>query len=233
MQIENAVSGREFDRIWALFEETNRQIKETGKILAEQFLETARQFKETDKQFKETDRKLKETDEMLSAKFKETDEKFKETDRMLSAKFKETQAIVGRLGNRWGEFVEGLVVPAVIQMFGDRGIEISRVFPRAKARIGGATMEIDVIGDNSTHTVVVEVKSKPVAGDVKKFIEKIGRFRTFFPAYDDKIIIGAIAGITIDESVINFAGKEGLYVIAQKGESVKIVNPPDFVPKTF
>jgi hypothetical protein len=208
MQIDTAAGKSDFDRIWALFEENSRQFN--------------RQFKEVGKRFKETD-----------AKFKETDAKFRETDRMLSEKIRETEAIVGRLGNRWGEFVEGLVLPSVIGMFAERNIEIERIFPRAKSRKGGETMEIDVIGANTSYATAVEVKSKLIAEDVKHFIEKLDRFKYFFPEYIDRKVVGAVAGIVIDESVVNFAEKKGLFVIAQKGEAVEIINAPNFKPNIW
>ncbi len=212
MQNLNAVAQKtEFDRIWALFEETDAK------------------FKETDAKFKETDTKFKETD----AKFKETAERFKETDRMLSEKIKQTEAIVGRLGNRWGEFVEGMVMPSVIKMFNERNIDIEEVHSRSKSRKGSETMEIDIIGDNSSYVVAIEVKSKLLSENIIDFIEKLARFKYFFPKYADKKLVGAVAGITVEESVKNFAEKKGLFVIMQKGENVDITNAPNFQPNVW
>ncbi len=227
----------DIEQIWALIKatnqqirETDRQIKETDRILSEKFSDTDKKFSDTDKKFKETDKKFKETDK----KFKETDrvltEKFSETDRVLSENFKKTEQLVGRLSNRWGEFVEGMVAPAIINMFQDRNIKIDRVFNRVKARKNSDTMEIDIIGANSDYVTVTEVKSKLISGDVKKFVEKLDKFKNFFPEYKDKNIVGAVAGINMDTSVVNFAVKKGLFVIAQKGEIVEIVNSPDFEP---
>ncbi len=212
LQIQSSSENNNFERVLALIEATSRQIRETDRVLSEKF--------------KETDEKFKETDRVLS-------EKFKETDRVLSENFKKTEQLVGRLSNRWGEFVEGMVSPAIINMFDKRNIAIDRVFNRVKAHKNGDTMEIDIIGANSDYVTVTEVKSKLLSGDVKDFVKKLGRFKKFFPEYSDKNVVGAVAGITIDDSVINFAVTHGLFVIAQKGESVAIVNSSDFVPKTW
>ncbi len=203
-QPETLAPKSSLENVWAVIEATNNQIRETDRMLSAR-------FKETD------------------AKFKETDAKFKETD----AQIRKTEALVGRLGNRWGEFVEGMVLPAVIDIFAKRNIEIDRVFNRVKARKNGDTMEIDIIGANSNYVTVTEVKSKLLSTDVKKFAKKLRRFKKFFPEYKDKDIVGAVAGITIDDSVVNFAIKEGFFVIAQKGNSVEIVNSQDFAPKTW
>jgi hypothetical protein len=194
----------EFDRIWALFQETREQIKENERILTEM-------FKETD------------------AKFKETDARFKETD----AKFKETRKMVGNLTNSWGAFVEGMVMPSVVQIFNERGIDIEEVFSRAKSRKKDKTMEIDIIGDNSSYVVAIEVKSKLLSYDVLQFVEKLGRFKYFFPKYANKDLIGAVAGITIDESVKNLALDKQLFIIMQKGEEMEIINDKAFKPKLW
>ena len=43
--------------------------------------------------------------------------------------------------------------------------------------------------------------------------------------------MGAVAGITVDDSVKNLAINNKLFVIIQKGENVEIVNDSDFKPE--
>ena len=228
--INNTVQQTEFDRIWALFQETREQIRETSA----QLRETDRVLSE---KFRETDRKFKETDRVLSEKFKETDrvlsEKFKETDRILSEKFRETQKMVGNLTNSWGAFVEGIVMPSVLKIFNKRNIDIEEVYSRSKSRKGSETMEIDIIGDNSLYVVAIEVKSKLSSENVMDFIKKLDRFKYFFPKYAGKQLVGAVAGITVDDSVKKLAEKKKLFIIMQKGETVEIVNKPGFKPEIW
>jgi hypothetical protein len=227
MQELNSIQEKaNFDSVWVLFQETREQIKQTSAQLKENDrILTERQ--------KKTEKMLSEMFKDVAARFKETDTKFKETDRMLSEKFKETQKMVGRVTNSWGEFVEGIVIPSVIQMFNERNIEIERVSQRVKSRKSGNTMEIDIIGDNSSYVVAIEVKSKLLSDNVIKFAEKLDNFKYFFPNYADKKLVAAVAGVTVDESVKNFAEKKGLFVIMQKGETVEIVNDKNFMPKEW
>jgi hypothetical protein len=46
--------GLTFEKVWAMFQESDRRMKETDRIVKE----TARQMKETDRKMKETDRKI-------------------------------------------------------------------------------------------------------------------------------------------------------------------------------
>jgi hypothetical protein len=57
------------------------------------------------------------------------------------------------------------------------------------------------------------------------------QFKPFFPEYADRKVIGAVAGIVIDEDADQFAYRQGLFVIAQSGEAVKILNDEQFRPK--
>ena len=218
MQDISHISGQtEFDKIWALFQETREQIKETDRILSEKF--------------RETDTKIKETNRILSEKFRKTDAQIKETDRILSEKFKQTQKLIGNLTNSWGEFVEGIVRPSVIKIFNERNINIERLAIRETSHKGDETMEIDIIGHNGDYVVAIEVKTKLLSYYVIDFTRRLKRFRYFFPEYANKKLVGAVAGITIDSSVKKLAEKKKLFIIVQKGETVEIINSPGFEPK--
>ncbi|MEO5377949.1 MAG: DUF3782 domain-containing protein [Magnetococcus sp. DMHC-6] len=173
------------------------------------FQETNRQFKETDRQFKETDRR-----------FKETDRRFKETDRK-----------IGQLGGRLGEFVEGLVAPACKKLFIQRGIPVHKVSRRVEAdRPGDRHIEIDLFVVNTESVVLIEVKSKLMIEDVQEHLQRMAEFKEFFPEYADKLALGAVAGMVVDEDVIRYAIKKGLFVIVQSGDSVRMANDEAFIP---
>jgi hypothetical protein len=53
------------------------------------------------------------------------------------------------------------------------------------------------------------------------------------PSNAVRIAIGAAAGITFAEEVKMYAFQQGLFVIAQSGETVKILNDAKFTPKVW
>jgi hypothetical protein len=59
------------------------------------------------------------------------------------------------------------------------------------------------------------------------------QFRQFFPEYSQKQLYGAVAGIEIEEGANKYAYRQGLFVLAQAGEAVSILNNPDFEPKNW
>jgi hypothetical protein len=184
-----------------------------------------RLFQETTLQFQETDRKFQETDR----KFQETDREIQETARQI----RQVNRQIAELGGAWGRFVEDLVAPACERLFLERGIPVDRVSQRNKRRLQGETLEIDVLVVNQGHVLAVEVKSSLSVDDVKDFIADLERFSDFFPEYAEMQLYGAVAGIGIEAGADRYAYRRGLFVMAQSGDSVTLLNDASFQPKAW
>jgi hypothetical protein len=177
--------------------------------------------------FKDTDRKIQETDRKFWEMSKETDKKLQELRESLD----KTKKMVDGLGGKWGKFVEGLVIPAVKRLFQERNIFLSQISPRVEAYKNGDKMEVDVLAINEEYVLLVEAKSTLSVDGVNEHLERLEKFKTFFPQYRDCKALGAVAGIVIEEQADRYAYKKGLYVIAQSGETVKILNDEKFEPR--
>ncbi|CAN2045577.1 hypothetical protein GMMP1_1600021 [Candidatus Magnetomoraceae bacterium gMMP-1] len=118
-------------------------------------------------------------------------------------------------------------------MFKERDIEIEKVSQRLKVRKDTDKMEIDILGVNGEYAVLVEAKSTLSVDDVKDHIDRLEAFKEFFPEYSDKKVIGAVAGIVINQGADKFAYRQGMFVIAQSGETVVILNDSKFKPKLW
>jgi hypothetical protein len=199
------------DDVWRLLAELVEAQKETERC----FQETERRFQETERRFQETERILKEQ----SLK----------TDRQITRVSQE----IGNLGGKWGRFVENMVAPACETLFLNRDIPVHQVSQRVRKRLDGKTLEIDVLVTNENHVLVVEVKSSLSVDDVKELIKNLTEFRQFFPEYNQKQLYGAVAGIEIEEGADKYAYRQGLFVLAQRGENVAILNDTEFQPKTW
>jgi hypothetical protein len=218
------------EEVWALLrdliqsqQETDRKFKETD----HKFAETDRKFKETDRKFAETDRKFKETDR----KFAETDRKFKETDR----RFQKLTELIGRQGNRLGEFVQEMVRPAIIRLFRERGLPVHQVAPNLTAYDdnGQSIMEIDLLALNEQTAVVVECKSHLSVDDVNDHLERLDAFKRCFPQYDRYQLLGAVAGMVVPDQVARFAYRKGLFVLAQSDQTMTIRNDDQFTARVW
>jgi len=170
------------------------------------------------------------------ALFRETREQMAETDKKIAKLTEEVSRVsenVDALTGKWGRFVEGLVAPGAMRIFKERGIEVSQTHTRIEAKKGGESMEIDVLVVNDEYAIVISVKSTLSVDDVNEHLSNLASFRKFFPYLEDKKILGAVAGIVIDEGAGKYAYRKGLFVIAQSGETVKILNDEKFKPKEW
>jgi len=182
------------------------------------FREVAEAQKEIAVAQKETDRK-----------FQETDRKFQETDRQI----KQVSKQIGDLGNRLGEFVEGLVKPAVVRLFQSRGIAVHEVHADVSVNRHDEGIQIDLLVVNDAEAVVVEVKSKLTQADVNDHLERLAKFKRMLPRYGDVRAMGAVAAMVVPPEVARYAYRHGLFVLAQTGDSVAILNDDRFQPKAW
>ncbi len=201
--------GLTFEKIWLMFQENAREFQETKELLKQS-------SQEADRRFKETERIIKESS--------------LETDRII----KETNIKVGDLGNRWGDFLEGLAKPGLLAHFSKIGIDVHNIYSNVKEyRENKKFYEIDLLLFNAKYVIAVEVKSKLTKERVEEHLDRIKRI-LIQPPHDFKIegktLIGAIAAVSTEPEVIEFAIENGLYIIVQKSNLIEIVNPPDFRP---
>ena len=129
--------------------------------------------------------------------------------------------------------MEGLIAPGAVKLFKERGIEVDSIHQRVKVHKNGADFEVDILAVNEEYVVPIEAKSTLGVEDVREYIEKIEKFKFFFPEYKGRKVVGAVAGIVIDRGADKFAYKNGLFVIAQSGETITILNDDQFRPRVW
>ncbi|MFZ4665729.1 MAG: hypothetical protein ACOYME_04835, partial [Prochlorotrichaceae cyanobacterium] len=142
---------------------------------------------------------------------------------------KALQSVDG-LSSRWGRFVENMVEPAIVRLFQEKNIAVKETHTRVKAKRGSINMEVDILAVDDTVAVAVEVKSRLTQKHINNFVKRLGQFKTAFPAYHNYQIYGAVAAIEIDGGADTYAYNQGLFIIKQSGDMVKIENDTDFQP---
>jgi hypothetical protein len=140
----------------------------------------------------------------------------------------------GELANKRGTLVEDLVVPSLPRIVREMlSQEISDLSVRWKRWLkDGRTREFDgifvttggQIGLNST-------KSTLRSADVDHFTKEVAAFREFFPEYANYPVVGILASLTVEESVLNYAERCGLIVLGVGDQVMEIKNRPGFSPK--
>jgi hypothetical protein len=153
----------------------------------------------------------------------------------LARQMKETDRKLGELGNRFGELAEHLVAPSIKEKFNALGYHFDDISQdRYIFDPDGKSIEIDILLENETHSIAVEVKAKPKDQDIDQHIKRIEFLRRRKDRLrDSRKLLGAIAGAIMPDSLRNYALKAGLYVIEQTGDTVKIDNPQGFIPREW
>jgi chromosome segregation ATPase len=198
-----------------------------------EFKDEMREFKNEMRGFKDEMREFK--DEMRGFKdemcgFKDEMREFK--DEMCG--FKEEMRLDrsemnrrwGELANKMGTLAEDIVAPNLPrlarELFRCEQPEFYAV--RVKKQRGGETREYDVIVACEGYVLVNETKSSLRSRDVDEMVAILEEFREFFPEYAGRRLVGIIASLYVDESIIRLAASKGILVMAMGEETMQVFN---------
>ena len=210
------------DDIFALFRESEHERKEYQRTSQQAFEERQRAFEDyrqiADREMAQLRKQSDRTDQLITR---------------LTVQVSQTNKQVRGLTSRWGEFVENLIKSAAARLFREQGIDVHLTALRVTGQDEQGSIEIDILVENTTEVVAIEVKSHLEVRDVKKFLQTLERFKKVFPKHKTDKLYGAVAGIKIDERVNEYAIQEGLFLIQPVGDSVIIANSHNFEPKIW
>ena len=175
----------------------------------------------------------KETEQLFKEQSRESDRHFRETERLIKEQNQRVDEQLGKLGNRLGEFVEWQVRPAAVRLFQERGIDVVELSSDLSVQKGDDGMEIDLLVVNGSEAIAIEVKSKLTQTDVDEHLERLDKFKKLLPRYQSLTILGAVAAMVIPSEVARYAYRQGLFVIAQSGDNLVILNDQKFKPKAW
>jgi hypothetical protein len=152
----------------------------------------------------------------------------------------ETRQANREMNRRWGELankretlVEDLVAPSlsriVQEMLNQDVVDLS---VRRKRRLAdGRTWEFDgIVVTESGQVGLNSTKSTLRSADVDHFAKEVAAFREFFPEYTNYPVVGILASLAVEESVLNYAERCGLIVLGVGDQVMEIKNRPGFSP---
>jgi len=204
------------DDLRQVMKELAEQSRETDRKLAEQAAASRADF----------DRKMAEQAAASRADF---ERRVAEADRQTA----ELKRQIGRLGNRLGEFVEGVVRPGLVRLFRERGLDVRETHQEVVSERHGRKAEIDLLAVDDRVAVAVEVKSKLAHRDVEDHLARLAAFKEMFPRYADMDVYGAMAAMVLPDKQVQYAERCGLFVIGQAGDDAVLVNSPGFEPRAW
>jgi hypothetical protein len=141
----------------------------------------------------------------------------------------------GEMANKLGTVVEDLVAPSIPRLVHEEfGLETEFLGIRMKKRLkDGRVKEYDAIAMAGEYVFVNGTKSTLESADVKDFARDIQIFREFFSEYKKNKIIGILASLYVDESVIRLAEKVGFLVLSIGDKLMEVRNTKGFKPKEW
>jgi len=169
---------------------------------------------------------LREADRIL----KDSAENHKRIDRKMEILNEQ----MGYLNNRFGEMAEHLVAPGIHERFNDLGCHFDAMSPGGyviRNEKKEVIAEVDILLENESYIMAVEVKAKPHIKDIKHHIKRLKILRKHRNKHRDaRKIHGAIAGAIFGSKEKTAAIKAGFFVLEQSGDTMKIDIPKNFVP---
>ena len=170
--------------------------------------------------------------EMFEKSGREFDRRMAESRREFDMQMKETRKQIGDIGVRIGDLVEHMIGGKnVVEQFRDLGHNVTEHSRNvAFGQQGLACVgQIDLLLDDGDVAILVEVKTNLKNDDVLDHIDRLKRYRHWKDGKGEgktKRYIGALACAFVEDNVIKFAQKKGMYVIVQQGNTIEIVPTP-------
>jgi len=153
----------------------------------------------------------------------------------IDQQLKELGKQIGGLGAKFGSFTEGLALPSMEKILGDRfGMEV--ISPSVRVSKAGQHLEIDVLAyanSDINKAYVVEVKSHPREDSITQLKAILEKFRSFFPEHKDKQVYGILAAVDLSANLKDRILEEGLYVARISDETFEMDIPDDFRPRVW
>ena len=141
----------------------------------------------------------------------------------------------GDLANKLGTLVEDLVYPSLPRIVAQTlEREILDLGVRRKRRLAdGRVKEFDAVAVTADLVGLNSTKATLTSADVDRFVADITAFREFLPEYGELPVVGILATLAVEESVLNYAEKVGFLVLAVGDEVMEVKNRPGFEPKRW
>jgi len=146
---------------------------------------------------------------------------------------------LGEIANKQGRMAEDLAAPSICRILkevlrvDDNEICVSNVRVRRRHPDGKSVREFDVIAECGEVVLVNETKSTLSPADVDHLLKTLTDVKTYFPEYRHRRLMGSVATLYVDESLVTYASSKGILVLAVGDELMDVMNPPGFTPRQY
>jgi hypothetical protein len=230
-------SAEEMSKFQEEMQEDRRSFKEEMREFREAMQADRRSFKEEMREFREAMQADRKKSGEETHEFKDSMASFKEEMRLENREFNKK---LGEIAHKQGRMAEDLVSPSICRILRETfhvpetygcaaNVRLKRIDPKNRGRI----KEFDVVAECGDYVLVVETKSSPDSKDIPKLLKTIVVFREYWPEYKDRRVFGGLAMLYADKSLIRYASRKGILILAVGDELMDVMNEPGFKPTEF
>jgi hypothetical protein len=141
----------------------------------------------------------------------------------------------GELSNKLGTMAEDLVAPSIPRILKQvTGCTAKISYSAVRVRKSEPkNQEFDAVAVCQNYVFINETKSTLRSEHIDNFHSLMQRIRDYFPEYQGKQFVGAIASLYVDKTLIQRGENLGLIVLGFGEELMDVLNSPGFTPKLF
>ena len=209
--------------------EFDRQTEEYRKQREEERKQREEEQRKQAEEYRKQREEYQKQKEALDAEVRKADAEMKKAFAVMGKRVDETTKNIGGLNNLLGELTESMFGVELCNHFNELGLIFDDLGPRRSFKIDKKFLaEADFYLENREYAMAVEVKTKLSKEAVNDHLERLGKIRKVLDWRNNKRkLLGAIAGAIIPEGVLEYAQSQGLYVVVQSGESIRVADPPE------
>ena len=199
--------------------ETDRQLKETDRILTEKFQKTDRILTEKISDLRQSQ---KETDRILTEKFQKTDRILTEKISDLRQSQKETDKMLKKFIGGYGDTSEEYFYQGTKKKMKLGNIKFDFINRNVRKHSGAPEFDIVLYNGDSIGIIEVKTRANPHYLNVEK---KINDFKESFPQYKDyKFYFGVATMSTKNDELFEFCSNKGIFLLGQNGDHLELLN---------
>jgi hypothetical protein len=215
------------ERLLAEIAEANRETQEAN-----------REMREANREIQAESRAALERTRVMAAEIRAFVEERRESDRQRQRTLDQMDRQWGELANKMGTLVEDIVAPGLgtvfqtvfglerLDAYGQRVRRTHRIDP-------GRQREFDYIASAGDLVLVNETKSTVRPDDIPAFVAVLREARDYLPEADGRAIVGALAGFSVEPSLVVAGERQGLLMFGLGTGLLRVLNTPGFQPRRF
>ena len=215
-------NSREMQRLYERAEEHSQRADERSQREMREFKEEMRQADER------SQREMREFKEEMRQSHERFEREMRQSRRDSDKKW-------GELSNKLGTMAEDLVAPSIPRILKQvTGCTAKISYSAVRVRKSEPkNQEFDAVAVCQNYVFINETKSTLRAEHIDNFHRLMQRIRDYFPEYQNKQFIGAIASLYVDQTLVQCGENLGLIVLGFGEELMDVLNLPGFTPKLF